>query len=100
MLDAVATRMPKNPDRPEQNAPTTKDRATSWMLPLLPMTRRMATAITKIDSTLYSRLQKRHGAFAHGGADFLHALGAGILPVDPPRLVQGEQEGQCAGSYG
>ncbi len=58
MLDAVATFIPKNPDRPEQNAPTTKDTATRRTGPLLPKARSAATTRTNTDRTLYSRERK------------------------------------------
>ena len=58
MLEAVATRMPKNPARPEQIAPTTNEAATSLTFPWLATPRRIATATTNMARTLYSRERK------------------------------------------
>ena len=59
-LALVATRIPINPARPEQTAPTTKEMATIQLdvsgLALTP--KRIATATTKIASTRYSAFKK------------------------------------------
>ncbi len=59
-LALVATRIPINPARPEQMAPTINEMATIQLdvsrFALIP--RRMATAITKIASTRYSAFKK------------------------------------------
>ncbi len=56
LFAAVATRIPKNPANPLQSAPTTKDTATKLVpCEALPQASKTATAITKIDKTLYSR---------------------------------------------